>query len=429
MHCISILRSILISLFLTGALTVSAGEPDKFALKDGQTVVFVGDSNTYADQFIQYLDAYLFTRFPDKHFHLINRGMPSETVAGTSEPTHQPPRPDLHTRFSRTVPPLNPDLVVACYGMNDGIYLPPNEETFAKYRDGIEWLIMSVRQETHASLTLLTPPPFDPLPYESKPVTDPPDWRRPASDYDSTLTQFSKWLLTWRKEGMKVVDIHLAVHELLRARRLTEPQFILASDGVHLGPTGHWLMAQEILRAWRAPSLVAKASVSVSTGKASPGISNFNGIAAGPISFDWAHPLPMPLDPNWDTNMLVLADTTSRFDRLTLRVAGLRAPRYILRAAGVTVATLDKEMIEAGLDLNRYPAFPDFDASREVLTLVQKRRLILRDVWVRSDPHPRLAGMAEATVTTLEDADALETRIRQLCQPPPMRIELIPAGP
>ncbi len=36
-----------------------------------------------------------------------------------------------------------PDLIVACYGMNDGIYHPFSEARFGKYKDGI----MQLRQK------------------------------------------------------------------------------------------------------------------------------------------------------------------------------------------------------------------------------------------------------------------------------------------
>ena len=54
-----------------------APTPAAFALRDGQRILFLGDSNTFNGAYIQYLDAYLFTRFPDRKFELINLGLPS----------------------------------------------------------------------------------------------------------------------------------------------------------------------------------------------------------------------------------------------------------------------------------------------------------------------------------------------------------------
>src|SRR5207237_312442 len=112
-------------------LTVSGlAAEGRFALRDGQRVVFLGDSITNAGMYVQYLDAYLVTRFPDQKFDLINLGLPSETVSGLSEPDHPYPRPDLHERLERVLNKTKPDIVVVCYGMNDGIYYPFSQERF-----------------------------------------------------------------------------------------------------------------------------------------------------------------------------------------------------------------------------------------------------------------------------------------------------------
>src|ERR1041385_874446 len=97
-------------------------------------VVFLGDSITYSGTYVAMVEAYFLTRRPDRVIEFINLGLPSETVSGLSEDGHaggQFPRPDLHERLARVLKQTKPDLIFACYGMNDGIYLPLNEERFA----------------------------------------------------------------------------------------------------------------------------------------------------------------------------------------------------------------------------------------------------------------------------------------------------------
>jgi hypothetical protein len=107
------LRLLIISTFLL--LHQTAGHAaDAFILKDGQRVVFLGDSNTFAGHYVAYLDAYLFTRFPDKKFELLNLGLPSETVSGLSEPDHPYPRPCVFDQLDRVLEKTRPDVVVAC---------------------------------------------------------------------------------------------------------------------------------------------------------------------------------------------------------------------------------------------------------------------------------------------------------------------------
>ncbi|HEY2911579.1 MAG TPA: lipolytic enzyme, partial [Gemmataceae bacterium] len=109
--------------------------------RDHNRIVFLGDSNTFAGRFIAYLEAYTRLRHPDRQLELINLGLPSETVSGLSEPDHPYPRPNVHSRLAAALAKTKPNVVVACYGMNDGIYYPFDEERFRKYQDGFRKLI------------------------------------------------------------------------------------------------------------------------------------------------------------------------------------------------------------------------------------------------------------------------------------------------
>src|SRR4030095_2911194 len=89
-------------------------EPADFYLKGGETIVFLGDSITQGGLYVEYIEAYLATRFPEKRFRVVYAGLSSETVSGTSEPDHSPPRPCVHDRFTRDAASQDPDVIVAC---------------------------------------------------------------------------------------------------------------------------------------------------------------------------------------------------------------------------------------------------------------------------------------------------------------------------
>ena len=94
-------------------------------------VVVLGNSITYAGTYVTFIDAYFRLHYPNQPVEFINLGLPSETVSGLSEDGHADgkfPRPDLHERLSRLLTLTKPDLVIACYGMNDGIYLPLDKD-------------------------------------------------------------------------------------------------------------------------------------------------------------------------------------------------------------------------------------------------------------------------------------------------------------
>jgi lysophospholipase L1-like esterase len=216
-------------------------------------VVFLGDSITYAGRYVAYLEAFLRLRDPGLRCEVINLGLPSETVSGLTEPGHAGgafPRPDLHERLDRVLEKCRPDLIVACYGMNDGIYHPFSESRFEKFKQGLFFL----REEASGSRTRvlhLTPPVFDPLPIKTK--TLPAgllEYRQPYEGYDDVLARYSAWLLERREDGWDVVDIHGPMSRHLEEARGRDPGFRLAEDGIHLDKLGHWLIAQEILLHW-----------------------------------------------------------------------------------------------------------------------------------------------------------------------------------
>src|SRR5947209_219100 len=140
MHRLTLLAASL-PLLLGGSAPAIAADPPP--LTGVRRVVFLGDSITYSGQYVEFLEAYLRVRDPAPHREFLDLGLPSETVSGLSEPGHaegQFPRPDLHERLDRVLAKTRPDLVVACYGMNDGIYHPFGEERFQRFQEGIRFL-------------------------------------------------------------------------------------------------------------------------------------------------------------------------------------------------------------------------------------------------------------------------------------------------
>jgi lysophospholipase L1-like esterase len=190
----------------------------------------------------------------------LNLGLPSETVSGLSEPGHAGgkfPRPDLHERLERVLKQTKPGLVVACYGMNDGIYYPFGEDRFQKYQDGIRFL--RERAAAHGARVLhLTPPVFDPVPIKDRTLpAGLAEYRQPFEGYDMVLDRYAQWLLAQRSNGWEVVDIHGPMKQHLEQARRRDPAYRLSGDGVHANAEGHWIIASQLLRHWGEPGAEA----------------------------------------------------------------------------------------------------------------------------------------------------------------------------
>ena len=183
-------------------------------------------------------ETFYLTRFPTAKAEVINAGLPSETVSGLSEPNHADgafPRPWLFSRLNSVLEKTKPDVVFACYGMNDGIYQPFDEARFKAYKTGIERLRSELEKRGVKRIILLTPPVHD-------------DPEKGLEGYNLVLDRYARWLLDQRDaRGWEVIDLHFPMATYLTAKRKENPAFQLAKDGVHPGVEGHWLMAKPIM--------------------------------------------------------------------------------------------------------------------------------------------------------------------------------------
>jgi lysophospholipase L1-like esterase len=237
------------SVALALGLLISAGSVASDGPIEGvRRVVFLGDSITYSGQYVGFVEAYLRLADPTLQVEFLDLGLPSETVSGLSEPGHAGgdfPRPVLRERLDRVLAKARPDLVVACYGMNDGIYYPFAEERFARYREGM----VELRERAKAAgakVLHLTPPNTLPAGLA--------EYRRPFEGYDDVLARYSDWLVERKADGWDVVDVHGPMKAFLDERRSKDPGFRLAGDGVHINEQGHGIIAREILIHWGIPA-------------------------------------------------------------------------------------------------------------------------------------------------------------------------------
>ncbi|TWU50803.1 GDSL-like Lipase/Acylhydrolase [Rubripirellula tenax] len=245
------MRSVLSGLACLFA-TFAVGDEPAFPLT-AKRIVFLGDSITYAGHYVDVIDATVVANGYGPE--IINLGLSSETCSGLTEPDHPFPRPNVQTRLDRALSVLKPDVVVACYGMNDGIYHPFSEERFAIYKKGVNDLIDKVTA-SGAKLVLMTPPPFDPVPIQGTGKLVPIDaiqfgWKTVYENYDrEVIKKYGDWVKQQSDRVAMVIDLHAPVTSYLEANRAVDPRYTLSADGVHITNEGHRILADAILDAW-----------------------------------------------------------------------------------------------------------------------------------------------------------------------------------
>ena len=236
--------------------------------------LFLGDSITRAGGYVGQIGAELTKQNPATPPQFINHGRNSETASDLSEAYHPGRRPCVLARLDAELAEAKPNWVVACYGINDGIYHPFNEKRFAAYQAGIEALIKKV-QATGASLILLTPPPYA----HSGPVLEGANeaareelinnanaaaeveaekdpnkfgYKTPYPYYDEVMARYAKWLLTLNgRDKVWVIDV--------RTPMLARIKETHGRDPIHPSSIGHSIMAEAFLQQWPTIEAQSKA--------------------------------------------------------------------------------------------------------------------------------------------------------------------------
>ena len=260
----------LLSLALLGSVRAEEPKADQPA---PPTFLFLGDSITRAGGYVGQIGAELARQNPANPPKVINHGRNSETTSDLSEAYHPGRRPCVLARLDKELADNKPTWVVACYGINDGIYHPFNEKRFAAYQAGIEAFIKKA-QAAGAKVILLTPPPYartGPFPegadaaaraeivkkadaaadVEAEKDPNKFGYRTPYEYYDEVMARYAKWLLTLNgRKDVWVVD--------LRTPMLAKVKETHGGDPIHPNGLGHSIMAAAFLKQWPAIEAQAK---------------------------------------------------------------------------------------------------------------------------------------------------------------------------
>ena len=391
-----------------------------FALKDGDRIVFYGDSITDQREYTSFVEDYAVTRFPKRKLFFVHSGWGGDRVTGGGGGNRE-------TRIDRDVLAYRPTVVTIMLGMNDGGYRPFSEDIFKTYATGYQALLDQLQAGApQARITLIQPSPFD-------------DVTRPSNNYNDVMVRFGAYLVgiaPTRKAT--TADLNAPVVAMLEKANQANAELAkkIIADRVHPGGAGHLIMAEQLLKAWGATALVSR--VALDAGKKSAqsenaSVSDIKSDANGLLSWQAKEEaLPFPL--NYKDPLIDLAVRSSDFveamDQETLRVTGLTAPRYMLQIDADTIGTFSKEELEDGINLATQET-PMLKQARIVAQLTREHNDIHFTRWrviqVRFDKKDAPNSVRK----TLDSMDAMErdfvTRQRDAAQPKPHRFTLTPA--
>ena len=239
-------KTILALTLILCPLNLVDAKEKKLLDNDDQRIVFIGDSNTHAGQYISLIEAQLLRN--GNTIELVNLGLPSEGVTGLSEPDHPFPRPNVHDRLEAILEKTEPDLVVSFYGINDGIYYPFSDDRFEKFQEGINELTRLVRK-ADAKHLMLAAPMFDALPMKKngKLLAEGAEkyaWFAIYENYDDVMKKYAKWQFEADLDIDGFIHTHRVMKNYFLTKRKDNPGFVMSGDGVHINLEGHALIAK-----------------------------------------------------------------------------------------------------------------------------------------------------------------------------------------
>lgn len=337
------LVSMLALLFGFSAMAQSSTNP--FALRNGDRVVFYGDSITAQRLYTRFSEEFIVSRYPELRISFFNAGVSGDTVEGGHSG-------DMETRLKRDVLPFHPTVVTIMLGMNDGRYTTAYRKNFADYAAGYRKLISALRRELPGvRLFLICPSPYDEIAH--KPL---------IPGYNTVMLRYGQFVVALgREERIPVIDFNEPLMDAIRAGMGINPAMAgtLLPGLIHPSPAGHWIMAAALARGWNADLLISSITIdgtnATISGEARTSVRNLHA-ANGALSWsqlDQAVPLPLVLeDPT--TQFLFRISDLGSFDQQVLRVTELSAPRYTLSIDGKKIACFTREELSAGVNLAMY---------------------------------------------------------------------------
>lgn len=342
---------ILLFLFLPNGLAVAQTTPPPvsdasgapFDLKNGDRVVFLGNSLFENDFQYGYLELALTTRWPNRDITFRNLGWTGDNVFGVARSTITNP-PTAYELLMQHITKAQPTVVFVAYG---GIEAQDGEAGLPAFKEGLTKLLDKIDQ-LGARAILVSPIPI--LSADSAASQT----RRNAmlELYASAIAK------TAAERGKRFIDIFKPIQEISKTVPLTE-------NGIHLNETGYYYLANVLETALGLPPRTKPVTITVSkTGSETTALAKLldTGTNTASLTFtidEQYLPLPLPLN-----------ETGLTKSGQIVKITGLKKGFYTLTIDKAEVITASAKQWEDGVELKQGPSF---EQVREIRQMILKK--------------------------------------------------------
>ena len=362
-------------------------------LRDGELVVFLGDSITDGNAYAGILADWYLTRFPERDIRFVNSGVPGDQAWLAAR------KDEMEDRvFS-----LNPSAVVVMFGMNDctrfdfgptptSAQIASRAKHLATFREATRRIATNILDRCGpVPLYLLSPHPWDDnsaIPQgKSNAEARHPDFYGKGAGmgcYADAVREVAEQI-----PGATLVDVYSAVSDYFRARRLENRAVAFSSDRTHPGGDTHLRMAIEILHAQNADGVVSDIALQGTNILKSvrAKVSEVKPLPGGGVAFTvLERSLPWVFSDAFAENA-TNDQAVAALDREILAFYGLADGDWTLFIDGEPVRTADAMDWESGVNLAFEPTTPQY---RQAQGLLRAREAFWKEKKEREAGHTRV---------------------------------------
>jgi lysophospholipase L1-like esterase len=322
-------------------LTVTLGpaqtsRAEDFAIRDGDTVVFLGDSITAARTYGKIIENYTLLRYPDRKVRFVNAGVGGDTAAGGLK------------RLQRDVFAHKPTVLIVAYGVNDiGWGTKADAEHKKVYLDGVRGIVQACKKRgVRVYLCSAAVTAEDPARAEA-------GFLQKMCDEGMKLS---------RSLGGKAIDVQRTMRGIQRSILAANAKVadkakhdsLHTADGIHLNDLGQLAMAFTILKGLDAPADVPSVAIDADGAKltAAKGC-KVTGLASKDGTLEFTR-----LDEGLPFNYGIVYGLNYRYipapnelNRYMLTVTNLPKGRYEVTADGRSADVFTADQLAAGVNI------------------------------------------------------------------------------
>jgi hypothetical protein len=201
------------------------------------------------------------------------------------------------------------------------------------------------------------------------------------------------------------------------------------------------VMAENLLKAWQARSIVSAVTLDVMHGTAKIKSSQFTSVSSltSGHALSWTQldeSLPLPFRQwidMWGGGAAVdlairSSDITTALNQQILKVEGMPSGTYSLKIDGTSVGAFNNDQLASGINLAVLKT-PATDQAMKVFHLATSHEEIHYDRWRNIDvplAEYNMEASAPASAALAQLDDAIAKKMREIAQPVPHQFELVP---